>query len=356
MNRLEESRKIVDQILLDMVDVVDRRCAYVHLYGVSQLSSVLAMKRGLDAELAAICGMFHDIYAYRTGIILFHDQNSAEEIRPIIRDMGLFTAGEQLNIVSAVFHHGDKESVHQPFDELLKDADILQHYLYNTSVPVNHKRVQRLQTTLEELALPCDFEVAECAGSDRPSANRENRRAMLADVAESLASKDIVGLPDNQCFRAICQYWPGDDVLGEYKDNWCAAFVYHCCMQAGLILPVRHPLVSCRFGAVKAWLEWAKLPETGFLRSLDDIGFAPSRGDLVIYDQLLSDHPHDHIGVVLSHEDDSITVAEGNADKNRSSVVRRSCNEGIVRFIRIDDHWQYDDTGRVYDPQVLGRK
>ena len=161
MNRLEEVRAIVDRVLLDMTDDVERRCAYVHLYGVSEFAAVLAIRRGIDRELAAVSGMLHDIYVYRTGIGALHDQNAAEEIRPIIRDMGVFDEDEQATIVSAVFHHSDKVHVHGPYDELLKDADVLQHYLYNPSFPVEPKRAARLRAILEELGLPCDFSVAE---------------------------------------------------------------------------------------------------------------------------------------------------------------------------------------------------
>jgi len=134
MNRLEETRKIVDEILLNINDVVERRCGYIHLYSVSEFAAMLALKRELNPEIAAICGMLHDVYSYRTGIIQFHDQNGAEDVRPIIRDMGIFNEEEQVTILSAIFHHSDKKNIHKPYDELLKDADVLQHYLNNTGL------------------------------------------------------------------------------------------------------------------------------------------------------------------------------------------------------------------------------
>ena len=36
MNRIEKVREVVDKILLHMTDNKERRCAYLHLYGVSQ--------------------------------------------------------------------------------------------------------------------------------------------------------------------------------------------------------------------------------------------------------------------------------------------------------------------------------
>lgn len=35
MNRVEKLRNYIDEILLNMIDNEERRCAYVHLYGVA---------------------------------------------------------------------------------------------------------------------------------------------------------------------------------------------------------------------------------------------------------------------------------------------------------------------------------
>jgi uncharacterized protein len=116
LDRLEMVRNEVDKILLIMVDDFERRCAYLHLYGVSQACSMVAIKRGLDSEISAISGMLHDIYTYRTGISKFHAHNSAEEVRPVLRDMNAFSLEEQNNILSAIFHHSDKGHVHDDYD------------------------------------------------------------------------------------------------------------------------------------------------------------------------------------------------------------------------------------------------
>ena len=46
------------------MDAEERRCAYLHLYGVAQACAMLALKRNENAELAIIAGMLHDIYSY----------------------------------------------------------------------------------------------------------------------------------------------------------------------------------------------------------------------------------------------------------------------------------------------------
>ena len=100
------------------------------------LASLLAKQRDLDSELAAITGLLHDLYSYHTGIGVFHAGSGAEMIRPILRDCGLFSSEEQRLLICTVFYHSDKALVHGPYDELLKDADALQHYLDDTSCPV----------------------------------------------------------------------------------------------------------------------------------------------------------------------------------------------------------------------------
>lgn len=51
-----------------------------------------------------------------------------------------------------VLHHGDKGQVHGDL-ELLKDADVLQHYLYNTSLERDGRVLARLVKVLDELGV-----------------------------------------------------------------------------------------------------------------------------------------------------------------------------------------------------------
>ena len=66
MNRIEKVREAVDAVLLNIADAGERRCGYMHLYGVSQACVLIALKRNENAELAAAAGMLHDIYTYAT--------------------------------------------------------------------------------------------------------------------------------------------------------------------------------------------------------------------------------------------------------------------------------------------------
>ncbi|MEH6852934.1 CHAP domain-containing protein, partial [Bacillus pseudomycoides] len=65
-HRLESIRVLVNEIL-DLDSGVNRQKAYAQLNGVSSFASMLAMKRGLETEIAAITGLLHNYYFYKTG-------------------------------------------------------------------------------------------------------------------------------------------------------------------------------------------------------------------------------------------------------------------------------------------------
>ena len=171
------------------------------------------------------------------------------------------------------------------------------------------------------------------------------RRRSLAIVAEALARKPFhgktMGLRSN-LHPIIKHFAPAPH--GEFDGKWCAAFVYHACMLAGLNLPPRHPKpVSCSFAGVRAWLQWAKLPANRFYASARLRDFTPRRGDLVVFDGLFDPGPHDHIGVVLAVRQHRLRVAEGNVN-NVSAVVQRERNAAIRGYIRIPKDYRYDTT------------
>jgi uncharacterized protein len=145
MDRLESVRKVIDAMLLNQPDVELRRTAYVHLYGVAQNCSMLAIKRGLDIELSAIMGMLHDIYTYKFHYIKEHAVLGATEAESLLQRLDIFTEEEIEIIKTAINNHSDKKTKHDPYSELLKDADVLQNSLYNTSFDIKHvKRLMKV--------------------------------------------------------------------------------------------------------------------------------------------------------------------------------------------------------------------
>ena len=153
MSRLKDLRKYVNAQLMQMEDPEDRISAVNHLYGVSLAATMLAKKRGLDSELAAMSAMLHDLHAYKSGSYDDHAHKGAELAREILTELGLTNQEETEIICSAIYHHDDKWSVDAPMDELLKDADVIHHTMNDTAKPIKEKEQERYDRISEEFDL-----------------------------------------------------------------------------------------------------------------------------------------------------------------------------------------------------------
>lgn len=349
MNRIEIVQKYVDNILGHIESQEERRCAFIHTYGVAQCCSLLAIKRGLDQELAFICGLLHDVYSYKTGFYVYHSINGAEMIRVSFKHelKEVFSDDEQIIIRSAIFHHSDKEHIHDKYDELLKDADVFQRWLIDVSTDDSINK--RLLMIYKELGLPSRI----VAISEIIEKTYHFSRNSMGDIAKKLSEKYINGIESDADYMDIIRYYPEQSAFSELKHAWCAAFVYHCAIMAGLELPIRYePLANTRFACVEAWLKWGEQNSFCFW---EKDGFIPSKGDIVIYNNIipLENKPantpwHDHMGIVLESDIEKIIVAEGNIDnRNISGIISRRRNENIGCYIRIPNNYEY--SGWKYD-------
>lgn len=174
---------------------------------------------------------------------------------------------------------------------------------------------------------------------------------LLGDIAEKLAARNIVGDKFNVDFMEMLQYYPENDP-DEFIIGWCATFVFHCCREVGFNLPLGTNKTALKgnfrwFTSVIAWVEWAQC--MGYL--YESRNFTPHRGDIVIYNNIISEEHKqkdalwcDHIGIVLSYENDTLRVAEGNVDnQNASGIMTRPFDESIGCFIRIPEDNIYDN-------------
>jgi len=150
MDRIEKVREVVDEILLNMSDQEERRCAYLHLYGVAQACALLALKRKKDVELAISAGMLHDIYSYAKMDSRDHAHRGAEMAREILDSLEFYTEDEKDLICTAIYNHSDKEIIHSWLDEILKDADVMQHVLYNPLCDIKQHEQKRFELLQKE--------------------------------------------------------------------------------------------------------------------------------------------------------------------------------------------------------------
>jgi HD superfamily phosphodiesterase len=148
MNRIEILRQYIDKVLLNMEDDEERRCAYIHLYGVAQACTLIALKRGINVELATIAGMLHDIYTYAKMDPREHAHKGATLSKEILTSLQITNEDETDMICNAIYTHSEKELMHDDFNEVLIDADVLAHCLYNPKfeiMPNEKSRYEKLK-------------------------------------------------------------------------------------------------------------------------------------------------------------------------------------------------------------------
>lgn len=153
--RVDKVRDILDARLYTIEDEFLKRNAYVHLYGVAQAAAMLALKRGMGrqvAELAEIAGMLHDYTKYLAEDTDDHAERSAPYAKEILEETKTFTAEEIDIICQGIANHSNKADIGTPFDEVIKDADALQHYLRNPMEDFWLER-NRVQALLPELGI-----------------------------------------------------------------------------------------------------------------------------------------------------------------------------------------------------------
>ena len=120
------------------------------MHGVSLAAVMIAKKRGENAELAAMAGLLHDVYAYKSGSYEDHAHKGADLARDILTEMDIVTKEEMDAICSAVYHHDSKADVDSAMDEVLKDADVIHHSLGDPTKEVKTKEKPRFEKLCEE--------------------------------------------------------------------------------------------------------------------------------------------------------------------------------------------------------------
>jgi uncharacterized protein len=153
MSRLKELRRYVDAELNRMEDADKRISAVNHLYGVSLAATMIAKKRGMDPEIAAMAAMMHDLAAYKSGSYDDHAHKGAELARGILAELALTDEQETEMICSAIYHHDDKLIVDGPMDEVLKDADVIHHCMNDLSKSVKDKEKARFEALCREFGM-----------------------------------------------------------------------------------------------------------------------------------------------------------------------------------------------------------
>ena len=154
MSRVKDLQKQVYKTLAKCIDdKQDCAKAVAHLHGVSLAAAIIAKKRGEDPELAAMAGLLHDLYAYNSGSYDDHARKGADLAKKVLSDLGSVSNNEINTICSAIWHHNDKENTDSPMDEVLKDADVIDHSLTDPTKAVKEHEMERFLRLCEEFGL-----------------------------------------------------------------------------------------------------------------------------------------------------------------------------------------------------------
>lgn len=151
MERIKTVQEYIDNVISNLPEEIDKKNGYMHLYGVAQACSMLAFKRNQNVELATIAGLLHDIYSYEAYDVNDHAHKGAIMAKEVMTSMEIFSDDEISIVSQAIYFHSDKDIINSEFDELLKDADVLQHCLYNPLANVAKHEIERFNMLKKEL-------------------------------------------------------------------------------------------------------------------------------------------------------------------------------------------------------------
>jgi len=151
-DRVETLRYHLDDLFMD-TDHLWADYVQDHMLVVSNFAAMLAEKRGLDPQIATMIALLHDIHTAFTGDTENHAMHGSHEARKILGKLAIVDDDEMETICHAIAKHSKKRKIHDEYSELIKDADVLSHYYYNTSYPIIEKDSARLEALKVELGI-----------------------------------------------------------------------------------------------------------------------------------------------------------------------------------------------------------
>lgn len=137
-----------------------------HVMGVIKLATLLANKRGLNPEIVTITMILHDHGRILTGVWKGHDEISPPLVRRVLERMGDFAPEEVDQIVRVIRTHRRKDETGDPYEECIRDADVLDIYLGGTAgwtraVEPLTEYISKNRRRLEKLARELGFRLIE---------------------------------------------------------------------------------------------------------------------------------------------------------------------------------------------------
>jgi len=145
---LEKVQNILDSYINQSQHIIKNAS---HAYGVAHCAALLAKRRNLDPYLCAAAGLLHDIYFIVHATYEDHDILGAKLAYSILQDTDMYAENDIHLITQAIARHDLRDKVHEPYDEVLKDADIIFPYFKDLPETVNPSVSERVHRILQEL-------------------------------------------------------------------------------------------------------------------------------------------------------------------------------------------------------------
>lgn len=122
----------------------------IHMVSSAKIAQLLAIKRGVDPEMAALACTVHDFGRIVTGKQKGHAPAGYAPVKDFLKTVGIFSDDEIETMAIATQNHSSKDVVGTPVEEIVKDADVLDCHQYGLEL---HRQEQkdRLQKILEEI-------------------------------------------------------------------------------------------------------------------------------------------------------------------------------------------------------------
>jgi uncharacterized protein len=86
-------------------------------------------------------------------IQISHGEKGSVLAKEILNDLGITTNDETELICNAIYNHSNGENKYSEFTEVLIDANVLQHYLYNVTLSKMDKENERLIKIINEFGI-----------------------------------------------------------------------------------------------------------------------------------------------------------------------------------------------------------
>ena len=93
------------------------------------------------------------VECFMTFSICHYAVKGAEQAEKILKTRKLYSDKEIRIITTAISRHSDKEHIHDPYDELLKDANVMDHCLHNSALPIAARNIERYRNQLIEFGI-----------------------------------------------------------------------------------------------------------------------------------------------------------------------------------------------------------